>query len=170
MTHISQGLKRPSLVRAKLNFARAQMDLIIQEVSDAVDARMSENIAAARKEAQGLRCLSEILGELMQIPVVDIAHRSGLPLFAKAICELAEATGYFEGTFKSFADEHGALLEEEAKKTLAAFFVWIREQEKVLAPIWEEYVATLDRDLTESRDEIRRTASEWSAVDGDGLV
>jgi hypothetical protein len=159
----------PGLVRARLDFARARMDLIIQAVCDDVDARASQNIESARGEAQVLRELAKQFEELMETPVIEIANSGGLSL-CKVICDLAEVTVGFEHWFGRWVKEHGVLLEDSAKETTRRFIAWVQSQEREVAPIWDRHVAALDRDLIESRDEAAATAADWSIVDADGIA
>lgn len=160
--------ERPELVRAKLDLARARMDVIIQEVTDDIDARVAKNVETARKEAQEIRELANLVEALMKLPVVAIA-KAGTMAMCKVICDLATITARFERAFEKFTDEHGILLEEAAKQTVRQFISWVQVQEAELAPMWDAYVAALDRDLRESREENNETAATWSVVDADGL-
>lgn len=160
---------RPELVRAKLDLARARMDVIIQEVCDEIDAKAAKNIEAAKQEAQSLRELASLVEALMKIPVVEVA-RSGLTMLCKVVCDLAEITERFEQTFEAFVTDHGPVLEDSAKQTLREFIKWVRAQEALMTPMWDEYVSALDRDLRESREENSEIAAEWSVVDADGLT
>ena len=169
MNSSDQKRPGPRLVRAKLDLARAQMDLLIQEVSEDVDARMARNIEQGKREAKTLREMSELFELIMQIPVVEVA-KSGITVLCKVIVRLAEVSVHFEKTFDAFVAEHGALLEDSVKDITRRFIQWSRDQERILAPVWDEYVSTLDRDLRESSDEATSTASDWSAVDADGLT
>jgi hypothetical protein len=157
------------LVRARLDLARARMDLFVQEVCDDVNTRVSQNMEAARRDAQVLRELAKQFDELMEIPVVEIANAGGITL-CKVICDLAEVTGPFERWFKKWDEEHGAVLEDSVRETTRRFIAWVEAQELQVAPIWDRHVAALDRDLRESREEGAAFAADWSNADADGLT
>ena len=154
----------PALWRARSNMAKARMDLVIQEVSEAVQRRVEARIVAARKRAKELRHIAEDSGGVMDIDVERVADGPGFFALCDALRGLSAAAAQFEPVFATFLGEHGDLLEQEAQEMIRKFLRWIRTQDERVAslctPRAKEYAAGLKESVAEHAELINEISAQ----------
>jgi hypothetical protein len=151
-----EDLQNPALIRARYNLARAQMDLVIEEVSAKVQQRVEANINAAKARAEELRRISESVVSLMELDIEQVGDAPSFFTICDSLRSLAAVAENFEPVFNAFISEHGTWLEAEAQKTINTFLVWTRVQHDRIGPMCEqralEYATGLKDAETENGD------------------
>lgn len=163
----------PSRIHAKVDLTRAQMQLVIAEVSAQVDSRADKNMREARKAAQDLREIAKVFDELPY----ELIEDSTSSLFTGPECVLlyraseclAAIVDPFRTAIEAFIAEHGTLVEEHSRESVERFCTWVLSLPNTLRPYWLRYVSNFEAGLEAAAVEQAEIADEWSTVDSDGL-
>ena len=149
----------------------ARARLVVAEICAETAAVADARIRKARKIADELRRLADSSRELQN------GYRAvpdGMPFTKlrrlKSLRSIVHADDMMRDALGPFLREHGALVEDEVRKTLADFRTWADENANRLAAECEDFEKTYLESLRANRAELNELAQDWASVDADGQI
>ena len=165
----SDGRRRDGGAEEMAIVARAR--LVVAEICAETAAVADARIRKARKIADELRRLADSSRELQN------GYRAvpdGMPFTKlrrlKSLRSIVHADDMMRDALGPFLREHGALVEDEVRKTLADFRTWADENANRLAAECEDFEKTYLESLRANRAELNELAQDWASVDADGQI
>lgn len=143
----------------------ARARLVVAEICAETAAVADARIRKARKIADELRRLADSSRELQN------GYRAvpdGMPFTKlrrlKSLRSIVHADDMMRDALGPFLREHGALVEDEVRKTLADFRTWADENANRLAAECEDFEKTYLGSLRANRAELNELAQDWASV------
>ena len=159
----SDGRRRDGGAEEMAIVARAR--LVVAEICAETAAVADARIRKARKIADELRRLADSSRELQN------GYRAvpdGMPFTKlrrlKSLRSIVHADDMMRDALGPFLREHGALVEDEVRKTLADFRTWADENANRLAAECEAFEKTYLGSLRANRAELNELAQDWASV------
>lgn len=162
--------RKPEIQRPEDASIYHRIHALVADVTSATNAKADLRMARARKLAADLRgvadWLREYIGNAEEVAALPGPRAARL---ARSFRELCSAVDAFDPKYRSFINEHGALVEDDVRHTVDSFLRWVPERQQAFRERVRAFRAEYEQSLGADRARIAEIANEWSAVDSDGL-